>query len=266
MGRGYDQVVTVAGGASIVELALAAVLLGSLTLAAPANAQGDEARARDLFAEGRRDVARGDLEAACDQFSRSHALAPDAVGPLLNLADCDERGGKVATAWRRLTRAAELADDPKQRAYASRRAETLADRVPWLRLEIRVPPPAETTIERDGELVAIGDPGREQAVDPGRYRFVVRAEGYEDHVQEVEVREGERRTVVLERDPLPTPTPPRPVSPAPEPPPAMAVPLPTAHGAPRDDGVSSVALAGWVIAAWAWRPRRWGSRPGLRLR
>ena len=138
--------------------------------------------------------------------------------------------------------------------------------MPWLRLEIRVPPPAETTIERDGELVAIGDPGREQAVDPGRYRFVVRAEGYEDHVQEVEVREGERRTVVLERDPLPTPTPPRPVSPAPEPPPAMAVPLPTAHGAPRDDGVSSVALAGWVIAAWAWRPRRWGSRPGLRLR
>ena len=242
-----NQGVSSVGASLAATASLAPLIVGALTFAAPVLAQSDQARARDLFAEGRQDVARGDLNAACDKFSRSHALAPDAVGPLLNLADCDEWAGKVATAWRLLERAVQLADDEEQRAYAKRRAEALADRVPWIRVELRVPPPAEITVERDGELVAIGDPGVEQPVDPGRYRFVVRAADQRVHVQEVDLRESERRTVVLERDPEPAPTPEPSVSPAPAPPPALVLPLPHVPTHQRDDGVGSMAVAGWVI-------------------
>jgi hypothetical protein len=239
-----NETVSSAGGSLAGTLWLVPLISGALTFSTAVGAQDDQARARELFAEGRQDVVRGDLQAACDKFSASHALAPDAVGPLLNLADCDERAGKVATAWRRLERAAELADDEEQRAYAQRRAEALADRVPWLRIELPPQVVAEVTTEREGERVDIGEPGKEHAVDPGRYTFVVRAPGRTDRVEEIDLREGERRTVVLEIDPSPPTSPAPPTAPTPRP--FLRPPLPAP---PRDEGTNSMATAGWIIGS-----------------
>ncbi|HHH29549.1 MAG TPA: hypothetical protein ENK57_14545 [Polyangiaceae bacterium] len=235
---------SVTGGLPVSAPWLALAVVASLAAVGPAGAQDDRTRARELFVEGRRDVARGDLEAACDKFARSHDLAPEAVGPLLNLADCDERAGKVATAWRRLARAAELADDEAQRAYARRRVEALADRVPWLTLQSPAGGPAEITVERDGEPVDLGDSGGRRALDPGRYIIVVRASGRSDRRYEIDLREGEDRAAVLELGPALTP------APAPSPEPSFSVPPPPPLPPPRasrDDGSGSLAVAGWVV-------------------
>src|SRR5262245_31877335 len=60
--------------------------------------------AEALFEEGRSALAAGDLDLACARFRESNRLDP-AVGTVLNLADCEEKRGKLATAWTLFRRA-----------------------------------------------------------------------------------------------------------------------------------------------------------------
>src|SRR5450755_3617279 len=68
---------------------------GSSTARADAH---DPAAAEALFRDGRAAAQRGDWETACPKLRESQRLDP-AAGTLLNLADCEEHRGKVATAW-----------------------------------------------------------------------------------------------------------------------------------------------------------------------
>src|SRR4051812_33228673 len=76
--------------------ALLAVLLAAAFAPTTARAQGSAAEA--LFNEGRKALAAGDLETACARLRASDKLDP-APGTKANLAECEEKRGRVATAW-----------------------------------------------------------------------------------------------------------------------------------------------------------------------
>src|SRR5262245_23491607 len=92
----------------------------------PAGAQ--RADAETLFREGKRLLKEGKIAAACDKLDASERLEPSA-GTELNIADCREKNGQLATAWAMFVRAAATAKhsdgDGKREAEAKRRAAAL---------------------------------------------------------------------------------------------------------------------------------------------
>ena len=157
------------------------LVLGLLGLhARPARAQSAEAET--LFREGKKLLKQGDIAGACDKFEASERLESSA-GTELNLADCREKNGQLASAWVMFKKAASTAKhsdaDGKRAAEAKRRAGELESRLVHLSVAIaddhRV---AGMTVKRNGlEL----DPelwNQAVPVDPGRYEIEVAAPGY----------------------------------------------------------------------------------------
>ena len=109
-------------------LALAVMTtLGLVVGPARAQSKDDLARADTLFKEGVARLKQGDDAAACSRFAESKELAP-AVGVSLYLADCLQRVGKPASAWREFRSAEALAIERKDKraSLAHHRAEVLA--------------------------------------------------------------------------------------------------------------------------------------------
>src|SRR5262245_1711819 len=80
------------------------------TLASGTRAFGqdrDLAAAEALFREARAAMQSGDFDAACAKFEESERL-DKAPGTVLNLAECEEKRGRVATAWGHLRRAVDM--------------------------------------------------------------------------------------------------------------------------------------------------------------
>ena len=103
-----------------------AMALGLSIVARPAHAQTSEANAaaaESLFQEARRLAEAKRLGEACPKFLASHKLAPG-VGTLLNLADCYEKNGQIASAWARFHEAIALA----QRVNRADREKIARDR------------------------------------------------------------------------------------------------------------------------------------------
>jgi hypothetical protein len=73
-----------------------------LAWAAQGRAEGvpDDAAAEALFLDGRRLMDLGKIDEACAKFDASEKPSP-ALGTLMNLADCEEKRGRIATAWAR---------------------------------------------------------------------------------------------------------------------------------------------------------------------
>jgi len=179
----------------------AACVTAAACVAVPAradDAEDREARARELFVQGRDQVQRGDIEAGCQKLRESHALSPDAVGPLLNVADCDERSGRLATALSRFRRAAALAPDgDHRRAFAERRAASVEPRVPRLVLEMAPGTPAGTRVTQDGKAVDVAALPKARMLDPGIYRFQVDAPGRTPRAVAVALEVGTTQRLVL---------------------------------------------------------------------
>ena len=120
-------------------------------------ALGDDPRvaAQVAFDEGRRLEDAGDFVAAAARFQESERLDP-ALGTLLNLANCYERAGKLASAWRTFVRGAEEAaalGEDKRAQRATERAEALRPRLSTIvvRLESEAAPGEEVRL--DGALM-----------------------------------------------------------------------------------------------------------------
>lgn len=157
--------------------ALAILMLASSALADAADAAAAEA----LFREGRALMGQDNFDEACAKFSESQRLDASS-GTLLNLADCYEKAGKIASAWAAFLEAARFSSrrgEDERAAEGKRRAGLLEPKLSYLTitLERRVD---GLTITRDDVQLKQGALATKIPVDPGTHTIRARAPGYED--------------------------------------------------------------------------------------
>jgi hypothetical protein len=166
------------------------LILALLTATASAQAP-DVSSAEALFREGRRLMKEHQIAEACEKFEASERI-DDSVGTLLNLADCREKNGQLATAWATFLKAASTArtrhDDHETTAKAH--AAALEPRLSYL--TISVPESSKVDglvirrddVEIDPALWNTGVP-----VDAGRYKISGEAPGHEAWSTVIDIRE-----------------------------------------------------------------------------
>jgi hypothetical protein len=153
--------------------------------------------AEALFEEGRSALARGDLELACARFRESNRLDP-AVGTVLNLADCEAKRGKFATAWTLFRGATTELDSSDDRVTVVRqRLAELEPRVPKLVLELAPGETAQTRARVAGTDLGSASFGVPLPLDPGDYEIVVTAPGKSERIIFVTLAEGRTERVEL---------------------------------------------------------------------
>ena len=199
---------------SIITLVFAAI---------PIAAHAQSAEAEALFRDGRALIKHGQLAAGCDKLAASDRLEPS-IGTLLNLGDCREKQGKLASSWGAFRRAEAMAtragNDEKRRAEANRRAVALEPRLSTLRIDVagRVD---GLVVRRDDEMVDPAVWSTPVPVDAGTYTLRAEAPGYTPWQLRVAVGDGAEHKIAqvpaLERAPAPqvAPVAPEPVSLAP---------------------------------------------------
>ncbi|HEU4406889.1 MAG TPA: hypothetical protein VFS43_16600 [Polyangiaceae bacterium] len=158
----------------------AALFVASAALGvAPRAARADQAAdAEARFQEGRLLLAEGKREQACAKFAESQRLAPS-PGALLNLADCHQSEGKLATAWAELLAAARLYRDPgnqAERDFCLREAALIEPRLSRLTVRLAAPVPG-LSIKRDGEALDVTQLDVPVPVDPGVHAITAEARG-----------------------------------------------------------------------------------------
>jgi hypothetical protein len=168
----------------------------------------DPAAAEALFEEGRRALERNDLDTACTKFAESQNLDPG-VGTLLNWANCEERKGRIATAWQRWREAlAELPADDDRLAFARQRVAALEPRLPHLTITVVPSAPPDTRVDRDGVALGRASLGTALPVDPGVRVITVVARGFEARTIRLAIAEGEKKNLdVAPGNPLPAAAP-----------------------------------------------------------
>jgi hypothetical protein len=188
--------------------------------AAPALGQpADKAAAEALFKEGRAALEKGDYTTACAKFTAS-LKSSGATGPLVNLAECEEKRGRIATAlglWR--DAAGRLAGTTDDRLVIAReRIAALESRAPRMIVKLPEDAPPGTSIRVDGER-SDRAPGQPVTVDPGVHEVVISAPGHEAQKMTVTLAEREIKeitagpgqklatTVAVKSQPLPGPGP-----------------------------------------------------------
>ena len=179
------------------------MVAASLLVAAGASAQGAEEkpRARALFDEGRAALAAGDLEHACATLRESGRLDPR-VGTHLNLADCEERRGRLVAAheeWRAAAALAEQARDDRAK-IALERVNKVAARLVRLRVQLAANAPRRTTValEREGAEPMPLTLGSVTLLDPGSYRMIIRAPARLERQYLLRLVEGEDEALTVQ--------------------------------------------------------------------
>ncbi len=196
----------VTGGASRV-----AVAQTTARETAAANAAAAEAE----FQEGRRLMQAKRFAEACPKFLQSYKLGP-AAGTLLNLADCYEQNGQLASAWTRYEEAivlAQKAGRADREKTAREHAEKLEPKLAKITIVLaRADRLAEATVRLDGATLEAANIGGPVPVDPGKHTVEVSGPGKVAYTATIDVAERARTTVdvpALEAEGL-TPPDPRP--------------------------------------------------------
>jgi hypothetical protein len=157
-------------------LTVVATTLGLSSGSARAQSKDDVAFADALFHQGVALLKQGDDAGACARFAQSKELAP-AVGVSLYLADCLQRVGKPASAWREFLSAEALATERKDKraALARRRADALAPGLDRLTIQVAPSLGDSLRLSLDGKAVERDDWGTAIPVDPGNHVVVARS-------------------------------------------------------------------------------------------
>jgi tetratricopeptide (TPR) repeat protein len=144
---------------------------------AAAHAQAPDPRGAKLFEEGRALAKAGKYREACAKFQSSLEIDP-AIGTQLNYADCHEKLGQYAEAWRIFDGAAdaEKITNPTRARFARERADALLRKVGVVVLEVQSPDP-RVAILIGGRAIKAAPVIRE-IVDPGS--VVITASGAGD--------------------------------------------------------------------------------------
>ncbi len=177
-------------------VALAAAALWAAPAAAFADDSDAKVRAKQLFEEGMRAIDRRDRVTGCAKLRES--LAMFAVpNTLFNVAECDERDGKFASAFDHWQRGVTLVDVNDARVrVAKKRLEALDGRIARLRI-VAAPSIGSATVMLDGVEVDRATLSEPIVVDPGKHVVVTRVAGHEDYEREVNLAARDRTEVVV---------------------------------------------------------------------
>jgi hypothetical protein len=176
-----------------------AALVATGILASVSLAGAQSAEAEVLFRDGKKLLKAGKLAAGCDKIEASERLE-SSVGTLLNLGDCREKLGRLASAWSAFRKAASMArrsgGDAKREREALKRASTLEPRLPTLVIQVgsRID---GLVIKRDGEVVDPALWNTAVPVDPDSYDLVAEAPGHKTWRSEVAITAKLKRKIVI---------------------------------------------------------------------
>jgi hypothetical protein len=183
-----------------------AVLLAQ-SVASSAHADNGAA-AQALFDQGKKDLAAHDFAAACPKFEESYRLEPG-LGTLLNLADCYEHDGKLASAWSKFLEVASKARAAGQAGRAQVAKERAAALGPRLSSLVITVPGADKTpgldVKRDGTSVGAAEWGTPIPADSGGHLIEATAPGRQPWSMTANVVDGAKTTTVTVPDLTPVP-------------------------------------------------------------
>lgn len=176
-------------------LAIATMLVVAVR---PVRAEDNIAKADKLFDEARALMA-SDLHAACEKFEESLKFNSQAIGTLMNVALCDEKLGRTASAVAKFSEARDRAKEGNMEVHlkaAEERLAALTPRVPHLKITFAKPPLPGTRIVIDDRVIAMTDIG-DVTIDPGEHPLVVSAPDRLAFQTTVRVAEGEHREIAV---------------------------------------------------------------------
>src|SRR5262249_28699952 len=152
--------------------------MATLLLAHPGAAQTqDGAAAEVLFREGRKAQEANDYQEALQKFAESQKLDP-APGTLMNLATCEEKLSKLATAWQHWREALDpLPRGDARTAFAKTRVRELESRLPRLTV-VLTSGEADARVFRDDVELGRASLGAALPVDPGPHAVMVLSSGH----------------------------------------------------------------------------------------
>jgi hypothetical protein len=164
----------------------------------------DPVASESEFRKGRASADAGDYARACTAFGESQRLDP-APGTLLNLADCEEHLGRIASAQAHfLAVEGALPATDERRSVAHDRAAALALRVPWLVIALTPGTPGDARVFRDDVEVDAETLFAPWPADPGPHVVLVVAPGREARIVTVVAVEGATTHIVVSPGPTVT--------------------------------------------------------------
>jgi hypothetical protein len=169
-----------------------------LALTAPAAAQNrDAATAEALFRQGRQAMEAKNYADACQKFAESEKLDA-AAGTLMNLATCEEKLGKLASAWQHWKEAIDALPPKDDRGtFARSRVEELEKKLPRLQVTLTSGADQGAKVFRDDIELGPGGQGVPLPVDPGPHTITVRLAGHFPKSVNVSLAIGETSQVEL---------------------------------------------------------------------
>jgi hypothetical protein len=170
------------------------LVLVTVALASPSLARAQDSVAQALFEEGKKALMAKDYETACAKLRESDRIKHK-VSARVNLASCEEKRGRVATAWRVYQDVlAELPVEDRTRPAIKATIDDLEGRLPRLTLTLAPGAPAGTTVHEGSAILGYGKP---QPLDPGEHHLVVAAPRRTAKTMEVALAEGKITALVV---------------------------------------------------------------------
>ena len=183
----------------------AACSFALMILFAPPVRAANVSAAEVLFDAGREAMSRNAYDEACLKFRESNDI-DRAPGTVLNLANCEQKRGNVASAWEYFTQAMELLE-PSDRRYgvAKQRAQDLEPTVPRLVVKLAADAPSNSVVRRSRVDISnrLGVPIR---LDPGEHVINVEAPNRESAQYRVYLQLGDVQRLEVRPGPALTPT------------------------------------------------------------
>ena len=162
------------------------------------------ALAETLFFTARGLIEAGRFSEACSKLAESYRLDA-AAGTLLNLAVCNEKIGKIASAWgefRDSISEARKQNRPDREQLATERVKALEPELPFLTIKVPTEVRAITGIEitRNGIPLQAAAWDTDLPVDPGKVEVVESAPGYKPKTLSISV--ANKQHAILNAEPL----------------------------------------------------------------
>jgi len=168
-----------------------ALAIACAAVSSPAHAEASSsAVAEALYEEARGLMKQGKLDQACPKFKQSYDLDPGG-GTLLNLAECYEKQGKLASAWSAFKEAQVSAqrDGRSERvSYAKKHIEALEPKLS--KITIEVPADANTpglSVTLDGAELGSAGWNVGVPVDPGPHEVSASATDRRPFNKQIEI-------------------------------------------------------------------------------